>query len=57
MYVCTTNSTVRSVFQCTSALKDKSVGLPTLEYIQSRSLILQNALLLDPSDPKSKLTF
>jgi hypothetical protein len=40
----------------TSALKDRGVHLPTLAYVRSRSPISQNALLADPSDPKSKLT-
>jgi hypothetical protein len=40
----------------TSALKDRGVHPPTLAYVRSRSLISQNALLVDPSDPKSKLT-
>ena len=40
-----------------SALKDRGVCLPTLAYVRSRSPIFQNALLVDPSDPKSKLTF
>jgi hypothetical protein len=40
----------------TSALKDMGICSPTLAYIQSRSLISQNALLANPSDPKSKLT-
>jgi hypothetical protein len=40
----------------TSILKDKGVRPPTLAYIWSRSPISQNALLVDPSDPKSKLT-
>jgi hypothetical protein len=40
----------------TSALKDRGVCPPTLVYVRSRSSIFQNALLADPSDPKSKLT-
>jgi hypothetical protein len=40
----------------TSALKDRDVHPPTLTYVRSRSPISQNALLADPSDPKSKLT-
>jgi hypothetical protein len=40
----------------TSALKDRGVRPPTLAYVRSRSPISQNALLADPSDPKSKLT-
>jgi hypothetical protein len=42
--------------QRTSALKDKRVHPPTLAYVRSKSPIPQNALLADPSDPKSKLT-
>ena len=55
-YVHTTDNGVRLAFYRTSALKDKSVRPPTLAYVQSKSPIPQNALLADPSDPKSKLT-
>jgi hypothetical protein len=40
----------------TSALKDRGVRLSILAYVRSRSLISQNAFLVDLSDPKSKLT-
>ena len=48
----------------TSALKDKSVRLPTLAYVHTKiqkhtsylEILNQKALLADPSDPKSKLT-
>ena len=56
LFIYTKDNGVRLVFQRTSALKDRSVCLPTLAYVRSRSLILQNALLADPSNPKSKLT-
>ena len=56
-YVCTANNSVHPVFQRTFALKYKGVCLPTLAYVRSRSPISQNALLANPSDPKSKLTF
>jgi hypothetical protein len=39
-----------------STLKDKTVRLPNLAYIWFKSQIPQNAFLVDPSDPKSKLT-
>jgi hypothetical protein len=40
----------------TSALKDRGVRPATLAYVWSKSPISQNALLANPSDPKSKLT-
>jgi hypothetical protein len=46
----------RPVDHRTSALKDRGVRPPTLAYVWSKSPISQNALLADPSDPKSKLT-
>jgi hypothetical protein len=45
------DSSVRPVFQRTSALKDKGIHPPTLAYVRSRSPISQNALLADPSNP------
>ena len=50
------DSSVCLVFQRTSILKDKSIRLPTLAYVRSKSPILQNDLVTDPSDPMSKLT-
>jgi hypothetical protein len=50
------DSSIRPAFQRTSTLKDKSIRPPTLAYVRSRGPIPQNALLTDPSDPKSKLT-
>ena len=55
-YVCTTDNGIRSTFQRTSVLKDNSVHPPTLVYVRSINLILQNASLADSSDPKSKLS-
>ena len=55
-YICTTDNGVRLTFQCTFALKDRSVRSPNLVYIRSRSPISQNALLANSSDPNSKLT-
>jgi hypothetical protein len=40
----------------TSALQDRGVHPLILAYVRSRSPISQNALLANPSDPKSKLT-
>ena len=50
------DSSVCPAFQRTSALKDKGVHPSTLAYIRSKSPISQNALVVDPSDLKSKLT-
>ena len=55
-YVRTIDNGVHPVFQRTSALKNRGVRPPTLAYVGSKSPIFQNALLVDLSDPKSKLT-
>ena len=35
--------------------KDRGVCLPNLAYVRSKSSILQNTLMADPNDQKSKL--